>query len=160
MKLELDIQRECPLDGQPSDADLRAWAAAALKAGGVHTPVELALRIVDEEEGRFLNHDYRGKNYATNVLSFPVELPESLLDELVFEPLGDLVVCAPVVAREAAEQGKPAAAHWAHMIVHGVLHLLDFDHIADTEAEEMEALETDILAGLGFPDPYRDDATV
>jgi probable rRNA maturation factor len=99
-----------------------------------------------------LNQHYRGKPGPTNVLSFPADLPESLQLPL----LGDIVICAPVVAREAVEQGKPAAAHWAHMAVHGALHLLGYDHICETEATEMEDLETAILATLGFPCPYPD----
>ena len=111
---------------------------------------ELSIRIVDIAEGRALNRDYRGKDYATNVLSFPAELPPGVSLPLI----GDLAICAPVVAREAAEQGKDPRDHWAHMTVHGVLHLLGYDHIQDSEAEAMEALETRILAGLGIADPY------
>ncbi|MBA3981050.1 MAG: rRNA maturation RNase YbeY, partial [Alcanivorax sp.] len=102
-----------------------------------------------------LNHDYRGKDAPTNVLSFPFEMPEGLTlsgDELI---LGDIALCADVIAREATEQGKPAAHHWAHMVVHGVLHLLGYDHVADDDAADMEALEVTILAGLGIPDPYQ-----
>ena len=112
------------------------------------------IRLVDEAESRQLNRDYRGKDRPTNVLSFPFEAPPEVLTPL----LGDLVICAPVVVREAREQGKPADAHWAHMLVHGVLHLLGYDHLEPAEADEMEALERDILAGLGFPDPYREEA--
>jgi probable rRNA maturation factor len=110
-------------------------------------------RAFDTKEGRTLNRDYRGKDYATNVLSFPVELPPGVNLPLI----GDLVICAPVVAREALEQGKPSRHHWAHMTVHGVLHLIGYDHIDDQEAEQMEALETRILAGLGIDDPYAVD---
>ena len=100
-------------------------------------PTELAIRLVDADEGRALNRDYRGKDYATNVLSFPAELPPGVALPLI----GDLAICAPVVLREAGEQGKPPADHWAHMTVHGVLHLLGYDHIADDEATRMEALD-------------------
>ena len=105
------------------------------------------------DEGQSLNHTYRGKDYATNVLSFPADLPP----ELDLPLLGDLVVCAPVVAREATEQHKQLNAHWAHMVIHGCLHLLGYDHIDDAEADEMEALERELLAQLGIADPYLDD---
>jgi probable rRNA maturation factor len=105
---------------------------------------------VDTDDGRSLNRDYRGKDYATNVLSFPAEFPPGMDLPLI----GDLAICAPVVLREAAEQGKAARDHWAHMTIHGVLHLLGYDHLVEQEAELMEALETRILAGLGIADPY------
>jgi probable rRNA maturation factor len=126
----------------------RRWAAAA--AQGRIKRADLAIRLVDAKEGRALNRHYRGKDYATNVLSFPVELPPGVTLPL----LGDLVICAPVVAKEALEQGKPLAAHYAHLTVHGVLHLLGLDHEDEREAEAMEQLERDILATLGLPDPY------
>jgi probable rRNA maturation factor len=110
----------------------------------------VSVRIVDTEEGQALNLQYRGRDYATNVLSFPVELPPGVNLPLI----GDLVICAPVVAREAAEQGKKPADHWAHLTIHGTLHLLGYDHIDEAEAETMEALETRVLAGLGIADPY------
>lgn len=139
--------------GVPSTASFRLWVEAALRGAKRRKAAELAIRIVDAKEGRTLNRDYRGKDYATNVLSFPVELPPGVNLPLI----GDLVICAPVVVREAAEQGKPSRHHWAHMTVHGVLHLLGYDHIEDKEAEAMEALETRILAGLGIDDPYAVD---
>ncbi|HEY9131865.1 MAG TPA: rRNA maturation RNase YbeY [Dyella sp.] len=139
-----------PRTGVPAAASFRRWVDAAL-AGARHRRVaELSIRIVDTDEGRALNRDYRGKDYATNVLSFPAELPSGIRLPL----LGDLAICAPVVAREAGEQRKPAQHHWAHMTVHGVLHLLGYDHIEDAEAEVMEALETRILGRLGIADPY------
>lgn len=145
-KLILSVQYADPrLKESVPRPQIRRWIQAALFA-----PAELTIRFVDAEEGRTLNRDYRGKDYATNVLSFPVELPPGVKLPLI----GDLVICAPVVAREAKEQGKPARNHWAHMTVHGVLHLLGYDHIDDDEAEAMEALETRILAGLGIDDPY------
>ena len=139
-----------PRAGIPAAASFRRWVEAALRGAKRRKPVELAIRIVDADEGRALNRDYRGKDYATNVLSFPAELPPGVQLPL----LGDLAICAPVVQREALEQGKRAKDHWAHLTVHGVLHLLGYDHIADDEAETMEALETRILAGLGIADPY------
>ena len=118
---------------------------------------DLAIRLVDSKEGRSFNRHYRGKDYATNVLSFPAELPEGLPEGVRLPLLGDLVICAPVVAKEAREQGKPLAAHYAHLTVHGTLHLLGWNHEDDTEAECMEGLEREILAGMGIDDPYQDD---
>ncbi|MFC5740305.1 rRNA maturation RNase YbeY [Dyella tabacisoli] len=136
--------------GLPAPLSFRHWVEAALRGAKRRKPAELAIRIVDTIEGRALNRDYRGKDYATNVLSFPAELPPGVNLPL----LGDLAICAPVVTREAAEQGKAARDHWAHLTVHGVLHLLGYDHLEEAEAEAMEALETRILAGLGIADPY------
>jgi probable rRNA maturation factor len=110
---------------------------------------------VGEIEGRALNRDYRGRDYPTNVLSFPfAEVPPEALAELGAPYLGDVAICAPVVQREADEQDKPLEAHWAHMVVHGVLHLAGHDHHEEAEAGIMETRERDILSGLGFPDPY------
>lgn len=134
--------------GVPDQTVLARWAEAALAGAGREG--ELAIRIVGEAEGAELNSRYRHKPGPTNVLSFPAELPVGV----PMTVLGDLVICAPVVTREAAEQGKTAEAHWAHMVVHGCLHLLGHDHGQETEAQAMEALETRILAGLGYPDPY------
>ena len=139
-----------PRAGLPASASFCRWVEAALRGARRRKSVELAIRIVDADEGRALNRDYRGKDYATNVLSFPAELPPGVVLPLI----GDLAICAPVVLREAAEQGKAPRDHWAHLTVHGVLHLLGYDHIVDAEAEAMEALETRILAGLGIADPY------
>lgn len=150
MNLQLDLQLVSASSDVPAQDDFSRWVGAALE--GRRGEAELAVRIVDEDEGRTLNREYRGKDYATNVLSFPAELPEDLGLQL----LGDLVICAPVVAREAAEQGKPPLAHWAHLTIHGCLHLLGFDHQQELEAEAMEALETEILARLGYPDPYQE----
>nr|WP_260295329.1 rRNA maturation RNase YbeY [Sedimenticola hydrogenitrophicus] len=130
----------------------QAWAEAALH--GRLERAELVVRIVDREESRQLNREYRGKDSTTNVLSFPFEAPAVVADDPLGDLLGDLVICAPLVAQEAAEQGKPLEAHWAHLLVHGVLHLLGFDHINDPEAETMEGLEVEILESLGYSDPY------
>ncbi|WP_312595713.1 rRNA maturation RNase YbeY [Stutzerimonas nitrititolerans] len=146
--LELDLQRVSQ-DEAPGDEDFRRWCELALRQRSADT--ELTIRLVDEAEGRELNHTWRQKDYATNVLSFPADVPDELLD---IPLLGDLVICVPVVAREAAEQGKPLEAHWAHLVIHGCLHLLGYDHIDDAEADEMEALERQLLAELGHPDPY------
>ena len=146
--LDVAVNYAAPRAGVPAPVSFRKWVAAALK--GRIREADLAIRIVDEREGQALNRHYRGKDYATNVLSFPAELPEGVKLPL----LGDLVICAPVVAREAAEQGKPVAAHYAHLTVHGVLHLLGWDHEHDKDAEAMEQLEREVLAELGLPDPY------
>ena len=148
VRLDVSISYAVPRTGVPAATSFRKWVAAALD--GRIREADLAIRIVDAKEGRALNRHYRGKDYATNVLSFPAELPEGVKLPL----LGDLVICAPVVAREAAEQGKPVAAHYAHLTVHGVLHLLGWDHEHDKDAEAMEQLEREVLAELGLPDPY------
>ncbi|MCX7513726.1 rRNA maturation RNase YbeY [Frateuria sp. STR12] len=147
---QLSVSYAVPRGGIPSPASFRQWVAAALKGARRRKPAEVAIRIVDVAEGQALNRDYRGKDYATNVLSFPAELPPGVNLPLI----GDLAICAPVVAREAAEQGKRPRDHWAHLTVHGTLHLLGYDHLEDAEAEAMEALETRILASLGIADPY------
>ncbi len=149
MPVELDLQLATTAQELPSETQLRQWCELALRQRTA--PSELTIRIVDEAEGHELNHTWRGKDYPTNVLSFPADIPEGLLD---IPLLGDLVICAPVVAREAAEQGKTASAHWAHLVIHGCLHLLGYDHLDDEEAEEMEGLERQLLAELGYPDPY------
>ena len=148
LDLDVSVSYGLPRKGLPSAVSFRRWAEAA--AQGRIRRGDLAIRVVDTKEGRALNRHYRGKDYATNVLSFPVDLPEGV----DLPMLGDLVICAPVVAREAKEQGKPLAAHYAHLTVHGVLHLLGLDHEDEREAEAMEQLEREILAGLGLPDPY------
>lgn len=152
VRLDVAVSYAVPRAGVPAAQSFRRWVAAAL-AGRIRE-ADLAIRIVDAPEGQALNRHYRGKDYATNVLSFPAEMPEGLPKGIKFPLLGDLVICAPVVAREAAEQGKPLAAHYAHLTVHGALHLLGWDHEDDKEAEAMEQLEREILAGLGLPDPY------
>jgi len=149
--LELDLQRASTTAG-PSDDAFRRWCELALRQRSADS--EMTIRLVDETEGRELNHTYRHKDYATNVLSFPADVPDDMLD---IPLLGDLVICAPVVEREAREQHKALDAHWAHLVMHGCLHLLGYDHIEDDEAEEMEALERELLAELGHPDPYADD---
>ena len=154
MICEIDIQRAIEGGQLPSDQDFRAWTEAVLKDR--KESAELTIRIVDEPESQSLNRDYRGKDKPTNVLSFPFEAPAMVEMDL----LGDLVICAPVVEQEARDQGKSLQAHWAHMVVHGVLHLLGYDHQNDDEAEQMERLEVEILASLGFPDPYADPSEV
>lgn len=145
--VDLQIATE-NIEGLPTEEQIVQWATAAVQPEG--DEVEMTVRIVDEAESHELNLTYRGKDRPTNVLSFPFECP----DEVELLLLGDLVICRQVVEREAAEQEKPLMAHWAHMVVHGSLHLLGYDHIEDDEAEEMESLETQIMQGLGFDDPY------
>ena len=140
-RLNLSVQYACNREGLPLRADFVTWARAALVGGG-----EVTIRLVDADEGQALNNEYRGKDYATNVLSFPYDT----------EPVvtGDLVICPSVVAREAAEQNKLEAAHYAHLTVHGMLHLQGWDHENDEDAQAMEDEEREILAALGYPDPY------
>jgi probable rRNA maturation factor len=152
VRLDVSVGYALPRAGLPAPVSFRKWVAAAL-AGRIRE-ADLAIRLVDAKEGRALNRHYRGRDYATNVLSFPADLPEGLPEGVRLPLLGDLVLCAPVIAREAREQGKPLASHYAHMTVHGTLHLLGWDHADDVEAEAMEQLERGILAGLGVDDPY------
>lgn len=147
-RLLLEVQYASEVSDVPDEQALHAWALAALDNQAA--PVELVIRIVDESESRALNARYRGKDKATNVLSFPFEAPP----QIQTNHLGDLVICAGVVACEAGEQRKPLDHHWAHMVVHGVLHLRGYDHCDETQADTMEALEKKILNRLGIADPY------
>lgn len=154
VRLDVSVGYALPRAGLPAPASFRKWVAAAL-AGRIRE-ADLAIRIVDAKEGRAFNRHYRGKDHATNVLSFPAEMAEGVkLPKSVRMPLlGDVVLCAPVIAKEAREQKKPLNAHYAHLTVHGTLHLLGWDHADEREAECMEQLEREILAGLGIADPY------
>lgn len=138
-------------DNLPSEAQFIAWFEQAVQS--FQEQAEVTIRIVDEFESQSLNRDYRGKDKPTNVLSFPFEAPPGVELDL----LGDLVICRQVVEHEAEEQNKALLAHWAHMVVHGTLHLLGYDHIDDEEAEEMESLEISIMNALGFDNPYAAD---
>lgn len=156
MRPELDLQMAVasPSEhGVPAAEDFQRWVRAALE--GRCDQAQLTVRVVDEVEGRELNETYRLKQGPTNVLSFPFDAPPGLDLPL----LGDVVICAPVVRREAIEQHKEPDAHWAHMVVHGCLHLLGYDHIDSADAELMESLETEILAGLGYAEPYEQNGT-
>jgi len=144
----IDIQRVFKSEGQPDEVQIQAWVDAALE--DIDQDTEIVIRIVDEAESAQLNGQYRHKKGPTNILSFPFEAPVGIELNL----LGDLVICAPVVAREAIEQHKPLAHHWAHIIVHGVLHLLGYDHLDDDEAEQMEVKEIEILKKLNINNPY------
>lgn len=146
----IDIQRIYETDAQPSDVQLESWANAALASLG--EDLEIVIRIVDETESAQLNETYRHKKGATNILSFPFEVPDGVDLNL----LGDLVICAPVLEREAAEQNKLLHNHWAHIVIHGTLHLLGYDHIDDADAEEMETKEKTLLQTLSIPNPYED----
>lgn len=148
-RLELDVSYAARQPWVPSRRQLTSWAAAALAS--VRRPVVLSVRVVGVVRSRSLNARYRHKDKPTNVLSFggAGSTPDGR------HYLGELVVCAPVVAREARSQGKSLQAHWAHMTVHGVLHLLGFDHERESEAAKMAAREIQILDRLGFSDPYR-----
>ncbi|MDT8409051.1 MAG: rRNA maturation RNase YbeY [Wenzhouxiangellaceae bacterium] len=151
--MSVEIQRCIELAGIPGDPALRSFVEAALPAdrGG-----EICLRVVDEAEGRALNLKWRGKDYATNVLSFPASLPPGLPVDQAPELVGDIVLCAPVIAREAELQGKQLDHHWAHLVVHGVLHLIGFDHTDPATAARMEQTERDCLARMDMPDPYQE----
>jgi probable rRNA maturation factor len=149
MSLCVDIQ-SASTGPVPSEDDIRSWITAALAGLIQRKETEISVRLVDTEEMTTLNETYRGVAGPTNVLSFPSDLP----DELQLPLLGDIVICAPVVRAEAAQQGKSLTAHWAHMAVHGTLHLLGYDHITEGEAATMEALESAILARLDYPCPY------
>jgi probable rRNA maturation factor len=145
--IELEVQNATSFRPVPADEQFRLWVEAALQGT---TEAVLTVRLVDDGESRELNKRYRGKNKPTNVLSFPADLPV----EVGIPLLGDVVICAPLVGAEAEAQQKPAHSHWAHLTIHGVLHLLGYDHQEKKAAEEMEALEADLLHSLGIRNPY------
>jgi probable rRNA maturation factor len=145
LELSMTVQYAVPRTGLPAASSLRRWGAAAIRG-----PVNTTVRFVDAREGRQLNRDYRGRDYATNVLTF-------CYGETAGALLGDIVLCAPVIAREAAAQRKPLRAHYAHLLVHGLLHLQGHDHECEHDARRMEELETTILADLGFANPYAEE---
>ena len=146
--ITIDLQNESNSSSIPDIQLITHWVSAALTAD--YSVLEQTIRIVDESESQQLNKSYRAQDKPTNVLSFPAD-DSSYLD---YVHLGDLVICAPIVEQEAQQQQKPLVAHWAHMVVHGMLHLQGFDHIDDEDAQKMEALEIEILAGLGHTNPY------
>jgi len=171
MGFDIDIQMDCSKTGLPQAEEtmksfIETWVKAVLTApqtrwlrqqpwqaaDTIHHAAQLTVRLVDTEEGVALNQDYRHRQGPTNVLSFPFEEPFQLQPPL----LGDVVICAPLVASEARQQNKPLLAHWAHLVVHGTLHLLGYDHLGDNQAQVMEGLEIMILAQLGFSDPYNE----
>ncbi|MBT8435508.1 MAG: rRNA maturation RNase YbeY [Gammaproteobacteria bacterium] len=149
MTITIDLQNDAALERVPRKQQFQKWVAAALLQH--HDELEQTIRIVDETESRELNGRFRNKANATNVLAFPAD--SGLLD---YDCLGDLVICAPIVVAEAETQGKPVEAHWAHLVVHGMLHLQGFDHGNDDETAQMEAREIKILNILGYTNPYND----
>lgn len=155
-KNKIDIQRIYKSAGQPDPGQIRSWANAALN--GTNQDHVCVVRIVDTEESSELNQQYRHKQGPTNVLSFPFELPDGIeaIDDTGVNFLGDLVICAPVLEKEALEQNKTLADHWAHVVIHGVLHLLGCDHIDEEEAEQMESREIAILEKLHINNPYNE----
>lgn len=148
MRLQIDIDNASSDDQHPSPEEFQRWAELAI--GDSRERAELSLRLVDEPEMAELNQHYRNKAGSTNVLSFPAELPDYIDEPL----LGDLVICSAVVRREALEQGKACRDHWAHMVIHGTLHLLGYDHIDEQQAQAMETLEIELLASIGLNNPY------
>ena len=147
MAIKVDLQNDDALTGVPDEHRFQAWVEAALQHG--YGQLEQTIRIVGEAESRELNGRFRGKDSATNVLAFTGEA-----EHLDYDCLGDLVICAPLVAAEARAQGKPVEAHWAHLVVHGMLHLQGLDHQNDADTRQMEALEIKILDSLGYDNPY------
>ncbi len=148
MDLDLQIAVENRAD-LPEREEFTRWFTKTVTL--FQQEAEVTIRLVDEQESQQLNHQYRGKDKPTNVLSFPFEAPSGITIHL----LGDIIICKQVVEKEALEQKKSLSAHWAHMVVHGTLHLLGYDHIEDDEAQQMESLETEIMQNLGFDDPYQ-----
>ena len=149
MNLQVDVQSASG-EPVPDEDDIRSWIAAALATAGRVSDSEISVRLVDDAEMAKLNRDYRHREGTTNVLSFPSNLPP----ELELPLLGDIVICAPLVSKEAAKQRKPVVAHWAHLTIHGTLHLLGYDHLEEADATIMENLESHALQRFGFPCPY------
>lgn len=154
MFVTIDVQYACDFPHLPTEADFEQWVTTALSVEqNYHSQeVELTLRIVGEEEGQQLNQMWRQGKAATNVLSFPFDYPPGFEPDVLL--LGDIIICAPVVKREAETQNKLMQAHWAHLVVHGLLHLLGYDHVTEVQAQAMEQLEVNILEQLGYADPY------
>jgi probable rRNA maturation factor len=150
MKIIVDIQNVCQAENVPDNTQFTQWVSTVLRSR-CHA-AELTIRIVDSGEITELNHTYRHKNYPTNILAFPADIPEVV--ELAVPLLGDLIICAPVMQQEALAANKPLLAHWAHLVIHGTLHLLGYDHQQEKDARIMESLEIDYLQQLGFADPY------
>ena len=152
-QLSVDVQVASVSAKVPPERDIESWVGAVLRQLDFSDTVEVSVRVVDNEESRTLNRNFRERDKPTNVLSFPAD-GGNYIPEDIPRPLGDIVICAPVVEREADEQGKDVSHHWAHLVVHGTLHLLGFDHETDPQAAEMEAIEREILAARGIADPY------
>lgn len=158
VNLELDLQIAADIDEKdlnvPGKTTIERWVLAALLTANAKGDNQLTVRIVDEAEIKTLNETYRHKPGVTNVLSFPFDAPPGVPPALIGKLLGDIVICAPVVQREAQQQQKLPHHHWAHMLVHGTLHLLGYDHLSEQQAEEMEAMEVEVLSEFGIPNPY------
>ena len=152
MTISFTLQNVSDYKSIPSVAEFEKWLAPALAE---HDGISVVVRIVDKQEMQALNSQYRGQDKPTNVLAFPAELPTAVCEQLKSVPLGDIVICAPIVEAEAYDQEKPLVDHWAHLTVHGVLHLLGYDHQDDEQARVMETLEREYLFAFGIPDPYR-----
>ena len=160
--IQVDLQRACASASTtvPELQDFTRWVGLAvchdhgdsahIKTGHTETEIELGIRLVDEEESRALNRQYRGKDRPTNILSFPADFPKGVEVPL----LGDLVICVPLVEQEAGQQQNSPQAPWAHLVIHGTLHLLGYDHMEAQESAVMEAREVELLRQLGYPDPY------
>ncbi len=163
MNITVDLQVACQVDSVPQETEVRVWLEQAYQAGSPNASrqCDVSVRIVDEDESRQLNNQFRQQDKATNVLAFPAGSPDefSALPEDAARPLGDLVICGPLVEREAEDQGKSPDGHWGHLLIHGMLHLLGYDHEISSQATEMETMERKILADRGFEDPYRERRT-
>ena len=160
--IKVDIQIACENYNVPSKEDFETWIMLSIRNIDfiLERDFEIGIRVVNESESKRLNKQYRKINQSTNILSFFSSMDDNIRwSKTIPKPLGDLVICAPVIEREAIEQGKELFAHWAHMIVHGMLHLVGFDHAVEHEAYEMESLEVDILEELGFSNPYASQYT-
>jgi probable rRNA maturation factor len=159
MDISVDLQVACQVDSIPAEIEVRSWLEKAYEAGRPNASgqCDVSVRIVNEKEIRTLNRQYRQQDMPTNVLAFPAGSPDEFagLPVDVAQPLGDLVICGPVVEREAEDQGKNPASHWGHLLVHGMLHLLGYDHETSGQAAEMETMEKRILADRGYEDPYQ-----
>ncbi|MFT4863760.1 MAG: putative rRNA maturation factor [Pseudohongiellaceae bacterium] len=155
MNVNIDILNESSAAWVPPAADCNRWITSALASADYTKKCSISIRFVDESESKELNGRFRSKDKPTNVLSFPANMPANVIKAMGAEFLGDIVICAPVLEEEALAQGKTIAAHWAHLTVHGTLHLLGFDHETDDQAQIMENLEIDSLQHLGFSNPYK-----
>lgn len=158
MKYKIDLQINVNNSDLPNRFVIQRWVSTTLSHHNIDS-AELCIRVVDKTESQQLNNQYRHKNYPTNVLSFPCELPEYIQQEFQYHYLGDIIICADVVAEEAMQQSKVLEAHWAHMVIHGLLHLMGYDHIKVSEAKIMEQLEIMLLTNMGYPNPYQDIIT-
>lgn len=154
MNATVDISNSCEGQWVPSQQQCEDWLNGGLQAADQSRPCSISVSFVDAASSQSLNRDYRGKDKPTNVLSFPAEFPSELREQVDTYPLGDIVICAAVVEEEASEQGKQLATHWAHLTLHGLFHLLGYQHDTQKSAEEMEKLEINTLEMLGIPNPY------